>query len=66
MPRCDVCKENKRGSQITQLHHTGQIICDNCLRVGEEKLDLQDPSEIDEETMQKALRTTKEQREDGN
>lgn len=64
MPRCDVCKENKRGSQITQIHQTGQIICDNCLRVGEEEeLDFKDPKDIDEETMEKALKITKEQRE---
>lgn len=63
MPRCDVCHENKRASQITQIHQTGQIICDDCLRVGEKKLDLEHPSEIDEETMEKALETTKKRRE---
>lgn len=63
MPRCDVCQENKRGSEGRQLPQTGQFVCDNCLRVGEEELDIEDPTSIDEETMKKALETTKERRE---
>lgn len=47
---------------INQLPN-GMNICDTCLEDGEEELDLNDPHNIDEDTMQKALNLTKDKRE---
>jgi len=58
---CSVCKKEKFHRNVTRLPNN-QKICDSCFDIGMEKLDFEDPSNIDKNTMEKAIELTKKKR----
>lgn len=64
MAICKTCRKNKRKSELTKLPNINGFLCDSCLEKGEEELDFDNGQDIDESVMKKAIKVTKQQRED--
>jgi len=60
---CMTCGETKRGSLLNDTE--AGPVCNDCMEEFLEKVGLEELSELDEETMEKAFNFSKKRHEDG-